>query len=345
MHQSTVHRIFWGLILVGVGAAFLLNQTGVIAIDIGDLISVFWPVVLILVGVQGLLIQRHGGFWWNPVVIGVGVYFLGKNLGWFHWSLGDMMKIVIPVVLIGYGLCLIVRGGRSRPTRREPEGWNSVTPPSTPPEPDLAPPPPPPMPYDSPFTFGPEPDQPERAADQPPPPPGGGNARREPGPELQELPCDPRPKDPRYWKHRYWKEHHQPFWPEGGTDSASDNYSRFIGDFEIGRDYFELRPMSVSHFIGDTRLDLTRAQIPVGETKIYISSFIGDVKVFVPNDYSVGLRVVSSCLIGDVKVMEQKRGGFFNQMNVETPSFADSAKRIVLIVSTFIGDVRVTKVG
>ena len=103
--------------------------------------------------------------------------------------------------------------------------------------------------------------------------------------------------------------------------------------------------MTISHFIGDTTLDLTKAQIPLGETKVYVSSFIGDVKVFVPNDLSIGIQVVSSCLIGDVKVLDQKRGGMFNQMTVETPHFPDIDKRVVLVVSCFIGDVRVTKVG
>ena len=151
--------------------------------------------------------------------------------------------------------------------------------------------------------------------------------------------------DARYWKHHYWKDHHRQPWRGGSEQAFREDYSRFIGDFVFDQDRFELKPMSISHFIGDTKLDLTRAQIPLGETRIYVSTFIGDVKVFVPDDYSVGVRVVSSSLIGDVKVMDQKRGGLFNQVNVETPRFIDASKQVVLVVSTFIGDVRVTKVG
>jgi lia operon protein LiaF len=146
-------------------------------------------------------------------------------------------------------------------------------------------------------------------------------------------------------KHKY-KHDHSDWWKSHDWhDTSRDNHSRFIGDVHLGNDYWELRPMSISHFIGDTTLDLTKAQIPIGETRIYVSSFIGDVKVFAPNDLGVGLQVVSSCLIGDVKVLDQKRGGMFNQMSVETPNYVDSDKRVVLIVSSFIGDVRVTKVG
>ncbi|MBW7474620.1 cell wall-active antibiotics response protein [Paenibacillus oenotherae] len=121
--------------------------------------------------------------------------------------------------------------------------------------------------------------------------------------------------------------------------------SGFIGDIYMGSDYWELKPLNISHFIGDTVLDLTKAQIPPGETTINISSFIGDVKVFLPNDMETGVRVVSSAFIGDVSVLEQKEGGIFKHMNIETPYFPETEKRIKLHVSTFIGDVRVTKVG
>ncbi|WP_233567649.1 cell wall-active antibiotics response protein LiaF [Cohnella faecalis] len=85
--------------------------------------------------------------------------------------------------------------------------------------------------------------------------------------------------------------------------------------------------MNISMFIGDTTIDLTKAQIPSGETKLYISSFIGDVKVFVPNDANIGVQVVSSCLIGDVSILDQKRGGLFNQTTVETLSYQDTEKK------------------
>ncbi len=102
---------------------------------------------------------------------------------------------------------------------------------------------------------------------------------------------------------------------------------------------------NISHFIGDTVLDLTKAQIPAGETRVHISSFIGDVKVFLPNDFEVGIHVVSSAFIGDVAVLDHKEGGIFKNMNIETPFYQDTDKKVTLVVSTFIGDVRVTKVG
>ena len=103
--------------------------------------------------------------------------------------------------------------------------------------------------------------------------------------------------------------------------------------------------MNISHFIGDTTIDLTKAQVPYGETKINVSSFIGDVKVYVPRDVDLGIRVTSSSFLGDVRLLDQKESGFMRSVEVESPYYRESDRKVRIIVSTFIGDVKVKKVG
>lgn len=339
MQTSFAHRLCWGLMIVVIGVIFLLNQMGIITMSIGELFSTFWPVFMIVAGLQGLLIQPAGGFWWHPLVILLGVFFLGRNLDWFDWDIGDIIHLIWPIALILFGIGMIFQGKRPKKTdiQGNGESWNPITPP-IPPMPPM-PPGPPPAP--------PELDEFERRerSGEPTPyshvPPAGPNLAKSPLRDDEQPPITNS-------KHYGWKQRHEnsDWWKAHDWNNPNRiNHSRFIGDVHLGNDYWELRPMSISHFIGDTTLDLTKAQIPMGETRVYVSSFIGDVKVFVPNDIGVGIQVVSSCLIGDVKVLDQKRGGVFNQMSVETPSYADTDKRIVLVVSSFIGDVRVTKVG
>jgi lia operon protein LiaF len=348
MQSAIIHRLFWGMIIVAVGILFLLNQIGVISMSIGEIFSTFWPVFMIVFGIQALLLQSAGGFWWNPIVILLGFFFLGQNLNWFDWSLGDAIRLVWPVALILFGIGMIFQGkGRGKCSGktndlRSGEQWNPITPPS-PPNPPMPPGPPPAPPEWDEFRSN-------ESANLGNYPNGAGqpNATTR-GPNLSKAPMGEKVTPPDEHSQSYeWKpkQEHKDWW-QGHDWSNPDriNHSRFIGDVHLGNEYWELRPMSISHFIGDTTLDLTKAQIPIGETRVYVSSFIGDVKVFVPNDLGVGIQVVSSCLIGDVKVLDQKRGGVFNQMSVETPSYADTDKRVVLVVSSFIGDVRVTKVG
>jgi lia operon protein LiaF len=355
MHQSIMHRLFWGIVLVAVGVVFLLNQTGVTTFDIGDLFKTFWPVFIILFGLQGLLIQRAGGFWWNPIVIMIGVIFLGRNLGWFTWNVGDMFSLLGPVALILFGVNMMAGGSRARRRKHRGDwsgnGWNPVTPPPVPPTPPQAPlepqgpPPAPPLSDDPNASFS----SAETKTSSPETSSGHTHWSEERHREKEERWHQRVQEREERWRqkqqHREERRRHHGQWWDHSYDPGRQEHSRFIGDVHIGHDYWELRPMSISHFIGDTTLDLTKAQIPLGETRIYVSCFIGDVKVFVPNDLGVGIQVVSSSLIGDVKVLDHKRGGFFNQMTVETPSYSDTDKRVVLIASSFIGDVRVTKVG
>lgn len=335
MNSSIVHRLCWGLVIVAIGVVFLLNQIGLTSMDIGDLFSLYWPVFIILFGFQGLLLQGGRVVWWNFIVIFIGFYFLGRNLGWFEWGFSDMIRLIGPIAIILFGICMIFQGNRGKSSckqkkQQQGEQWNPITPPITRVPP--VPPGPPPAP--------PEWDEFERR---------GSDYQTQPAnepvaPKSSVGDSPSQSANVQYgWKQRH---EHKDWWKAHDWHNPNrENHSRFIGDVHLGNEYWELRPMSISHFIGDTTLDLTKAQIPIGETRIYVSSFIGDVKVYVPNDLGVGIQVVSSCLIGDVKVLDQKREGIFNQISVETPSYADTDKRVVLVVSSFIGDVRVTKVG
>ncbi|MNJ36999.1 hypothetical protein D3C77_318040 [compost metagenome] len=103
--------------------------------------------------------------------------------------------------------------------------------------------------------------------------------------------------------------------------------------------------MNVSHFIGDTIIDLTKAQIPYGETKINVSAFIGDVKVFIPNDMDLSIKVISNAFLGDMDVLDEKTGSFFGNLQKESLHYGETNKSIKLTISVFIGDIKVNTVG
>jgi lia operon protein LiaF len=123
------------------------------------------------------------------------------------------------------------------------------------------------------------------------------------------------------------------------------NRSSFIGDIHFGQDHWELTPLSISLFIGDTVIDLTKANIPDGETSINVSSFIGDLKIFIPNDLQVEVSVTASAFISDMKVLDRYESGLFKNLQAQTRDYADADKKIRISVSTFIGDVIVKRVG
>jgi len=123
------------------------------------------------------------------------------------------------------------------------------------------------------------------------------------------------------------------------------NRSSFIGDIHIGHDGWDLIPLNVSSFIGDTVIDLTRANVPLGETKINVSSFIGDLKIYIPNDIQIGVLVAASTFISDIKVLERYESGLFKHVETQSNDYVDASKKIRIHISAFIGDIIVIRVG
>lgn len=99
------------IVLIVLGVVFLLGNLDIIDADIGDLISTWWPLILILLGVIGLF-QARG----TPVgsifliVIG-GVFLLITN------DVADF-DILWPIVIIGAGLWILFHNRVSNRTSR-----------------------------------------------------------------------------------------------------------------------------------------------------------------------------------------------------------------------------------
>ncbi|QWU17770.1 lia operon protein LiaF [Paenibacillus sophorae] len=358
MRRRIASQVFGGLILIGIGVLFLLRQLGYADIDIGYLFSNFWPVVLIIIGCQRLL--GGGGRGFSSIgslfFLALGVYFLGRNLGWFDLSAGDFFTMLIPVALIGGGLMVIFRPHRSGP-----------------PEPPPAPPKfysgdksgedaEPPRPLESTLD-----DEFERKFGGPREESGSiESSAGKSGVTDWDREADSRWKENRdrherrrqereerherrnseRWE-RYERKHghfdgHEWSHSEG---KETTNRSTFIGDIHMGREHFQLKNTNVSQFIGDTVLDLTNAQIPYGETKINLSAFIGDLKIYIPDDMDLGISVNSSSFIGDMEVLDHSRSGFMSSVQCKTPYYKEAGKKIRINVSAFIGDIKVKTVG
>ncbi|UVI31789.1 cell wall-active antibiotics response protein LiaF [Paenibacillus spongiae] len=370
MNGHFLNRLMWGLFIIAIGVGLMLKQGGVFDFDLGDIISVFWPLLLMFLGLKEFVKRAVGGqgsFWGAAVLTIVGFVFLGRNMGWFIWEFGDIIQFALPVIIILFGFRMIMKPKKKGGDTPSPtDEWKAY-----PYSPSDKPVPPAPPLHPDPTKPGSGLNENDYGAEQQ----GSKNSNPNPNPNsfgphheggytphnnaghyeskmqskldrMQERAERVRERMERKadnWSHRCGERHGRTEW--WNSDSNAQNRSGFIGDIYVGQDYYELKPMNISHFIGDTVLDLTKAQIPFGETRIHISSFIGDVKVFIPNDYEVGVHVVSSAFIGDVSVLDRKEGGMFKNMNVETAYFHETEKKVKLVVSTFIGDVRVTKVG
>lgn len=303
-------RIFGGLLLLGIGGILLLNMMGIINTSLSYLFSTFWPMFIIFVGISQLSIssKNGGGLLSGFIILAIGGYFQARNLNLINLSMGEMIRFAAPILLIVGGLYVLLK-----PRQRNGRPDKHYDPPGPLEEAEI-----PPYPH------------PEIKSN------------------LDEVFEQTFPEEKQKQEHepKHKSEYSRPkFDTTYAHDNEKINRSGFIGDVRIGKDYFQLKPMNISHFIGDTIIDLTKAQIPYGETKINVSAFIGDVKVFIPEDMDLGITVTSSSLIGDMKVLKEKQGGFMSSCVSQTPYYSEASKRVKLNVSVFVGDVRVNSVG
>jgi lia operon protein LiaF len=92
-------------------------------------------------------------------------------------------------------------------------------------------------------------------------------------------------------------------------------------------------------FFGNTKLDFTQAQLPVGETKIRINGLIGDVDVIVPAD--VGVAVSASGVFVDLRTPTDKADRFLSPADSASPNYATAERKLHLSTTFVIGDIDV----
>ncbi len=90
-----------GIVLIAIGAFFLLDSFGIL--HFGRLISNWWPIILIIVGMGKINSNKPTGV----ILIVLGIFFLSATLFNLHW---DWLWRLWPVVLIAIGIKIIMQG-------------------------------------------------------------------------------------------------------------------------------------------------------------------------------------------------------------------------------------------
>ena len=102
-------RLFFGLLIVGVGTVLLLDNAGVL--DAGEILGTWWPAIVILAGI--LTYAANPRHWPVALIItAVGLAFLLSNLG-----IVDLGNFIIPAAIILVGLLVLF--GRGLGSRTE----------------------------------------------------------------------------------------------------------------------------------------------------------------------------------------------------------------------------------
>lgn len=93
---------------------------------------------------------------------------------------------------------------------------------------------------------------------------------------------------------------------------------------------------------GGTRLDLTAAALPAGETRINVVSVFGGTEIFVPDD--VAIRVTGVSVFGGVKVRGlELSNGIFSQHGYESPGYTRAAQRLHIDATSVFGGAKIKR--
>lgn len=92
-------------------------------------------------------------------------------------------------------------------------------------------------------------------------------------------------------------------------------------------------------FIVDAKYDLTKLDIPSGETVIKGFSFIGEVEIFAPAD--IGVEINGSSLITEFKQAgEEEQSYILSPLNWKSDGYKMMERRVRFDLTQFIGDIK-----
>jgi len=111
-----------------------------------------------------------------------------------------------------------------------------------------------------------------------------------------------------------------------------------LGDLRR-RGAWKVRDQDIFCLIGDTHLDLTDAEIPLGETTLRLEGFVGGIRVRVPA--GVGLKISSTAFLTDAHVDGRKQDYFLTPYEMESDNYQDATQRVRLEILYFVADLRV----
>lgn len=97
-------RAFTGAIFLIIGILLLLGNLNVL--DIRPILSQWWPLILVVIGVKQLLILRSASAWIGGLFwIGTGFLFLARTLGFIHVAITN---VIWPLMLIWFGVLVVL---------------------------------------------------------------------------------------------------------------------------------------------------------------------------------------------------------------------------------------------
>ncbi len=116
---------------------------------------------------------------------------------------------------------------------------------------------------------------------------------------------------------------------------------RLVGD--IRRDgTWQVTDEEIWIGVGDLDLDMSEAEIPLGETRIQIYGFVADVDVYLPP--GVGVALSSTAFVTEAGLFGRKRERFLSTLYLSSDDYESAERKIRLDMTCFVAEFKIKQV-
>ncbi|MBM7616358.1 cell wall-active antibiotics response protein LiaF [Alkaliphilus hydrothermalis] len=259
-------RIFFGGLLIVLGILFLMGNIYYLPYDIGEIVSTYWPALLILWGLNEIADNfrqdrnRYGmsNFFFPTILIALGSVLLGNNLDLFPLGDINLWHVFWPLVIIFIGLSFIL-----------PSRWKR--------------------------------------------------------PRVYVINRDGNKKKLN---------------SRGSFDG--DSQSVLLGSLHLGKEPWALEDSSYHIGVGEAKIDLSKALIKEGETKLQVSGCTGEIVLIIPGDVAVDVN--ASLDLGSITIFDREHSGTPRQVTYRSVDYDTAYKKLFIDVSLNIGEIIIKQV-
>ena len=125
----------------------------------------------------------------------------------------------------------------------------------------------------------------------------------------------------------------------GGLNAPLLHQSNVFGDIWADVTSQDFKGGSLSTVFGNCTLNLAGATYADGDHEMRVHGVFGDTLITVQKDAPIA--VYASTVFGEMTIFGQRKGGISSELQVETPSYQASPRRMKIMVSKVFGNIRV----
>lgn len=100
-----------------------------------------------------------------------------------------------------------------------------------------------------------------------------------------------------------------------------------------------LEPLHLQKKVAEYFFDFSKAIVPLGETSIQLTGYVGEICMLIPEHLAVHITVKGN--VGEVELFDRKESGLHANLVHQSPGYEDSEKRLRIYIDFNVVDVKI----